>query len=287
VKIRAIVETTQKWARWAALKHFPRALAASDYLFKGLQLVSAIRRARIPWYRQASELGAEGDERLQAVSFRSRDRQQRIETPLLLLHQGVIPSLQLAAAAGCEDRWNETQQCWQAQLDDWGESSQPGIFVAGDAAGIGGARAAWLSGQLAGLQVTHKLGMLAQQQRNLQARAVRNARDRHLAIRPFLDSWYRVGEDRLLPPDETLACRCEEVTVAELRALARQGCAGPNQAKAFSRCGMGPCQGRFCGATMEQIFAREAAPGRQDIGHFSVRPPVKPVTLGQLAAGGE
>jgi len=284
VKIRAIVETTQRKARWSALRHFPRALAASDYLFKGLQLVSAIRRARVPWYRQASELRAEGDKRLNAVSFRCRDRQQRIETPLLLLHQGVIPSLQLAAAAGCEDRWNETQQCWQAQLDGWGESSQPGIFVAGDAAGIGGARAAWLGGQLAGLQVAHKLGLLAQEQRDLQARPVRNARDRHLAIRPFLDSWYRVGEDRLLPPDETLACRCEEVPVAELRALARQGCSGPNQAKAFTRCGMGPCQGRFCGATMEQIFMRETTLGRQDVGHFTVRPPLKPVTLGQLAA---
>jgi NADPH-dependent 2,4-dienoyl-CoA reductase/sulfur reductase-like enzyme len=285
VKIRAIVETTQRQARWSALRHFPRALAASDYLFKGLQLVSAIRRARTPWYRQASELRAEGDERLRAVSFRCKGRQQRIETPLLLLHQGVIPSQQLAAAAGCEDRWNDSQQCWQPQLDDWGESSQPGIFVAGDAAGIGGARAAWLSGQLAGLQVAHKLGLLARQQRDLQARPVRNARERHLAIRPFLDSWYRVGAGSLLPADETIACRCEEVTVAELRALARQGCVGPNQAKAFTRCGMGPCQGRFCGATSEQIFAHEAALGAQDIGHFNVRPPLKPVTLGQLAAG--
>jgi hypothetical protein len=48
---------------------------------------------------------------------------------------------------------------------------------------------------------------------------------------------------------------------------------------------MGPCQGRFCGATIEQIFAREAALGTQHVGHFRVRPPLKPVTLGQLAAG--
>jgi hypothetical protein len=46
---------------------------------------------------------------------------------------------------------------------------------------------------------------------------------------------------------------------------------------------MGPCQGRFCGATIEQIFAHETALGAQAVGHFNVRPPVKPVTLGQLA----
>lgn len=283
VKIRAIVETTQKRARLAALRHLPRALAAGDYLFKGLQLVSAIRRARVPWYRQASDLQAAGDERLNAVSFRCDGHLQRVETRLLLVHQGVIPSLQLSAAAGCEDYWNDRQQCWQIRVDDWGESSTPGIFVAGDAAGIGGARAAWLGGQLAGLQVAHRLGLLAQKQRDQQARPVRNARDRHLAIRPFLDSWYRVGEDTQLLPGETLACRCEEVTVAEIRALALQGCAGPNQAKAFTRCGMGACQGRFCGATMEQVFTLPAAASPQEVGHFNMRPPVKPVTLGQLA----
>jgi len=284
VTIRAIVDTTQKRGRWTALRHLPRALAASDYLFKGLQLVTAIRRARVPWYRAASELRAEGGERLSAVSFRCKGRHRRIETPLLLIHEGVIPSLQLTAAAGCEDHWNEMQQCWQPRLDNWGETSLPGIFVAGDASGIGGARAAWLGGQLAGLQVAHRLGLLARGPRDLAARPVRNARARHLAIRPFLDGWYRAGAGAQLPPDATLACRCEEVPVAEIRALAAQGCAGPNQAKAFTRCGMGPCQGRFCGATMERVFAHAAGLGRQDIGHFKLRPPVTPVTLGQLAA---
>ena len=104
------------------------------------------------------------------------------------------------------------------------------------------------------------------------------------AIRPFLDSWYRVADSCLVPQDETLACRCEEVSVGEIRALAAMGCSGPNQAKAFTRCGMGPCQGRFCGATMEQIFARETALHPQQIGRFNSRPPLKPVTLGQLAS---
>ena len=71
--------------------------------------------------------------------------------------------------------------------------------------------------------------------------------------------------------------------MGEIRALAAMGCAGPNQAKAFTRCGMGPCQGRFCGATMEQIFARETALHPQQIGRFNSRPPLNPVTLGQLA----
>jgi NADPH-dependent 2,4-dienoyl-CoA reductase/sulfur reductase-like enzyme len=287
LEIRALVDTSRAANRWSALRHLPSALAASDYLFKGLQLVAAIRRARVPWYREASNLRAEGDERLAAISFNCAGKPRRIETGLLLLHQGVIPSLPVAAAAGCETDWNEAQRCWQPRLDDWGESTQPGIFVAGDAAGIGGARAAWLSGQLAGLQVAHQLQRLEQDQRDRLAQPIRNARARHLAIRPFLDRYYRLSDAALLPADEAIACRCEEVTAGEIRALAAMGCCGPNQAKAFTRCGMGPCQGRFCGSTVEQIFAGETALDPQQIGRYNLRPPLQSVTLGQLASDEE
>jgi len=284
VSIRAIVDTSTKAARWSALRHLPRALAGSDYLFKGLQLMTAICRARVPWFRQACDLRAEGGDLLQALSFNCQGKAQRIETRLLMLHQGVIPALHVAAAADCETRWDELQQSWQPRVDDWGESSQSRIFIAGDAAGIGGARAAWLGGQLAGLQIAHQLGRIEQRERDRRARSIRNARERHLAIRPFIDAYYRVDGASLLAPDETLACRCEEVTVAEIRALAAMGCSGPNQAKAFTRCGMGSCQGRFCASTMEQVFAREQAADPSRVGRFNARPPLKPVTLGQLAS---
>jgi NADPH-dependent 2,4-dienoyl-CoA reductase/sulfur reductase-like enzyme len=283
VGVQAIVDTTPQANRWRALRHLPRALAASDTLFKGLQLVMSIKRARVPWHKQATDLRAEGGERVEGLKFNARGIAQQLDTRLVMLHQGVIPALHMAEAAGCETQWNEIQQCWQPRLDNWGESSQSGIFIAGDGAGIGGARAAALSGQLAGLQVAHRLGRVEQSQRDRLARAHFNARQRQLAIRPFLDAFYRVGMSGLVPVDETLVCRCEEVTAAEIRALVAMGCSGPNQAKAFVRCGMGPCQGRFCASTVENIFAGQRAVSVGDIGRFSARPPLKPVTLGQLA----
>jgi NADPH-dependent 2,4-dienoyl-CoA reductase/sulfur reductase-like enzyme len=283
VGVQAIVDTTVKANRWSALRHLPRALAAGDYLIKGLKLVMAIKHARVPWYKQATDLRAEGGERVERLKFNANGTAQQLDTRLIMLHQGVIPELHIAEAAGCETRWNEAQQCWQPRLDDWGESSQPGIFIAGDGAAIGGARAATLSGRLAGLQVACRLGLIEQAQRDRLARPVVNARQRHLAIRPFLDAFYRVAENALIPNDETLVCRCEEVTAGEIRALVALGCLGPNQAKAFIRCGMGPCQGRFCASTVENIFAEQHAVSVGDIGRFSARPPLKPVTLGQLA----
>ena len=283
VGVQAIVDTTPKVNRWRALRHLPPALAASDTLFKGLQLVMAIKRARVPWYRQATDLRAEGGERVEGLKFKSKGTPHQLDTSLVMLHQGVMPALHMAEAAGCETQWNEPQQCWQPRLDKWGESSQPGIFIAGDGAGIGGARAAALSGRLAGLRVAHRLGLIEQAQCDRLARPHFNARQRHLAIRPFLDAFYRVGMNALNPVDETVVCRCEEVTATEIRALVSLGCSGPNQAKAFVRCGMGPCQGRFCASTVENIFAGQRAVSVGEIGRFSARPPLKPVTLGQLA----
>ena len=57
------------------------------------------------------------------------------------------------------------------------------------------------------------------------------------------------------PADETIVCRCEEITARDIRAMAAVGRPGPNQIKAFTRAGMGPCQGRQCGYTVTRILA--------------------------------
>ncbi|MCO4757489.1 MAG: (2Fe-2S)-binding protein, partial [Oceanospirillaceae bacterium] len=104
-----------------------------------------------------------------------------------------------------------------------------------------------------------------------------------LAIRPFLDRLYSPAAEFLRPSDETMVCRCEEVTAGEIRSLARSGCAGPNQAKAFSRAGMGPCQGRLCGLTVSQLMAEASNRPVSEVGYYNIRSPIKPVTLAEVA----
>jgi bacterioferritin-associated ferredoxin len=78
-------------------------------------------------------------------------------------------------------------------------------------------------------------------------------------------------------------CRCEEVTAGDIRKVVGLGCEGPNQMKAFLRCGMGPCQGRMCGLTASELIAAERGVSVQDVGYYRLRPPVKPITLAELA----
>lgn len=106
------------------------------------------------------------------------------------------------------------------------------------------------------------------------------------AARPFLDVLYRPAQQWIAPPDaDTIVCRCEEVRAGEIRRLVtQQNCPGPNQLKSFMRAGMGPCQGRLCGLTVVELIAESRGVPVSEVGYYRIRPPIKPVTIGDLAA---
>ena len=83
--------------------------------------------------------------------------------------------------------------------------------------------------------------------------------------------------------DSVIACRCEEVTVGQIRRAVRLGAPGPNQLKAFTRCGMGPCQGRICGPIVSAVIAEARGVPIPEIGTYRPRAPYKPITVGALA----
>jgi bacterioferritin-associated ferredoxin len=82
--------------------------------------------------------------------------------------------------------------------------------------------------------------------------------------------------------DATLVCRCEEVTAAAIRRAAAAGCQGMNQLKAYTRCGMGPCQGRMCGPIGIEVLAEARGLPISVIEPLRTRVPTKPVSVGDL-----
>ncbi|SOZ10645.1 NAD(P)/FAD-dependent oxidoreductase [Cupriavidus taiwanensis] len=286
VPIRAIVDTTDGADYQRALAHLGGALAGWRYLKKGLALMRALKRGGVPFYKGATALSVEGDEAVRALRFTSRGQSHRIATQAVLLHQGVVPNTQFTWALRAAHRWDDRQLCWQPVVDDWGALDLPGTFVAGDGRGIGGAVAAALQGELAGLAAAHNVGRVDAAQRDRQAAPLRAALRAHLGIRPFLDALYRPKPANRVPADDVVVCRCEEVTAGAIRGFVALGCSGPNQAKSFGRCGMGPCQGRQCGLTVTEIIADARGVPPHEVGYYRIRPPIKPVTLGELANEG-
>jgi len=281
-RIAALLDTAPA-ANWhRAWRHLPEFALASPYLRKGLALIGELRG--VPRRRGVEALRAEGDGRLARVSFRAGGVRHSIDTDLLLLHHGVIPQVNLSFAAGCAHDWDAAQLCWRPRIDEWGASSLDGIYVAGDGAGILGAEAAAERGRLAAFDAARRLGRIDAGRRNVLAAPARHALERASRGRRFLDALYRPPDWARLPEGDTVICRCEEATAAQVLEAVAIGCPGPNQLKAFLRCGMGPCQGRQCGPTVQALIARARGLPEASVGYYRLRPPVKPITLAELAA---
>lgn len=277
----ALVETQTSAMMLRAARHLPRAFLAAQTLLKGLGLLRKIKAAGVARHTGASGFRATSTEDGAIVfTFTAKGRAHRLSTPLLLTHQGVVPATHMSRAAGIAHTWNPAQQAFQPIVDSWGRTDLPGIHVAGDGAGIGGAEAAQAAGRLAALDILHQLDLLNEDVRNQKAAADRAALTRAMTIRPFLDAAYAPLPEFLAPESDTIVCRCEEITAADIRQSLNEGANGPRQVKTATRAGMGPCQGRMCDLTVRGILAScgttPATP--------RARSPIKPVKLGELAA---
>ena len=280
-RISALLDTTDAGARLAATRSFP-AFAASPYLAKGLALMAKVR-ARVRVLRKVTALAIDGTERATAVRFRrGNGAGEQIPADTVLLHQGVVPQVNLAMAAGIAHRWDDRQLCFIPDVDAFGQTSLAPIAIAGDGAGISGWEAAVERGKLAGIGAARALGIAPAR---LPAAEAPLKRLRSLARpRAFLDTFYRPAVAFRRPAPETIVCRCEEVTAAEIQKAVEIGALGPAQLKSYTRCGMGPCQGRMCGLTVTELIAAERGVSPAEVGYFRLRAPVKPITIAEMAS---
>jgi thioredoxin reductase len=279
--IEAMLDTKPKGNLRRALAHAP-GFIASPYFAKGLALRREVRR-KVKVIRDVTALRALGDDAVREVAFtRGAGAEERIAADTLLLHQGVAPNVNLAMAAGVAHHWDARQLCFVPVLDHDGNSSVPGIAVAGDGAGIGGALAAAERGRLAGLAAVRALAS-ERAPGAAETGAARRALRRAERGRAFLDILFAPAAAFRLPTGDTIVCRCEEVTAAQIADTMSLGIEGPNQLKAFLRCGMGPCQGRMCGLTVSELIAQARGVPPDTVGYYRLRPPVKPIPLKELA----
>jgi len=280
----AMLDTTPRGRRWRVL---PEAwgFLRSPYFGTGVALLRRVRR-HVRQFANVTALAASGPARLESLQFDAGGTTHALPADLLLLHQGVVPDINLGSALGCAYEWNAAQACFQPIVDVWGGSTLPGVFFAGDGAGIAGAEAAEARGQLAALAVANALGRIDASARDGAAEKPRAALRRALRGRRLLDALYRPADAYRIPRGDTIVCRCEEVTARQIAGAVKDGACGPNQVKAFLRCGMGPCQGRMCGLTVTELVAQARNVSPSEAGYFRLRWPVRPITLGELASVG-
>ncbi len=276
---KAIVETVPRSRYGEAARHIGKALPGWRYLVKGFAMMRAVKKAGVPVHRDAGNIVVEGETAAAAVTFTSGGTRHRIETGHIALHQGVVPNQQITRLLNCEHRFDASQRAFLPILDENFETSVADVFVAGDGAGIGGAKSAAMRGRLVAMRIAEKAGKSSPKGREeLRAELRRDA-----AVRPLLEALYAPSHDVLAPHDSTMVCRCEEITAGQIREAVALGAPGPNQIKSFLRSGMGPCQGRMCGLAVTEIIAAARGEEPSAIDYYRIRPPLKPLLLSELA----
>jgi NADP-dependent aldehyde dehydrogenase len=273
------------------LRHLPGAVQVPSKGIEGVDYVRKLLSHRVPYRRRTVVTAIHGDLAVRSVTLSRvdasgralRGAEQTLEVDLVGLGWGFTPSLELVIAVGAKTR-RDVDQSLVAVVDDDQRSTVPGVYVAGEATGIGGARLAAYEGELAALTLVEDRGQTpsASRQRQLR-RAIRRARAfaraMHLA-HPIPTNW-----PEWLAPDTTI-CRCEEVDYAAVcRARDELGAVDARMVKLLARTGMGWCQGRVCGFATSQLAVAQS--GREvtsaELRSMSKRPFAVPVSLGELA----
>lgn len=283
IAVEALVDTSGRRDLLGAWRKVPGALGGWGDLVKGVQLLLELKRAGVKHFRDARDLRIEGSTQASALSFDSQGRRWNIPASLVLLHQGVVPNTQISWSLRLDHDWSAEQLCWIPRRDTWGETSLACVFITGDGGAIGGAQVALHEGRLAGLGIAFRSGKVQAHALQKIATAYRKTLHRKRAARPLIDAVYRPQQQNRIPADEVIVCRCEDVSAGEIRQHVALGCLGPNQTKAFGRCGMGPCQGRLCGLSVTEIIAEARQVPAAEVGYYRIRSPLKPITLAQLS----
>ncbi|WP_030987517.1 FAD-dependent oxidoreductase [Streptomyces sp. NRRL WC-3744] len=274
-RVAALVES----AGPAALLHRAPALAAQPgKLAEGAGYAARLLRHGVRALARHTVVAAHGTDRLEAVTVAALGRDgrlrpgstRRIPCDTLAVGHGMLPHTDLAETLGC------ALSGTAVRVDAEQRTDVPGVWAAGEATGVGGAALALAEGHIAGRSAAARLHGTAPDPRGWVAAARSRTRLREFAT--ALDAVYAPPAgwaDRV--PDETVVCRCEEVTAGEVRgAVGSLGAGDLRTVKLLTRAGMGWCQGRMCAPAVAGLTGCPPGPGR--------RPFARPVPLGVLAA---
>ena len=290
-KVVEILETSNQSLIW---REMLKLLSDTSLLYRGLCYRATLLSAGIPVRKGKIVVEAHGKDRVEEVvtapinsSGRvdySRSRSVKVDT--LVVGFGLVPSIEMTRLLGCEHRYDPLQGSFVPVRSSDFETSIPGVFAVGDCAGTRGGEIALIEGRLAGLSVAARLGRVTQQE----AADVRSPLLTRLAR---MNRFHSGIENLFVPPksflslltEDTVICRCEDVTFGQLKEWLRKGISDMNTLKYLTRIGMGRCQGRNCFGTFAAIMAQELRRTPPDLIVPRVRQPLKPIRLGDLLKG--
>ncbi len=253
---------------------------------------SGIRKAGIPLWREHTIVEARGDGHVEEAALARVDAEwrpiagteRRVAVDTICLGYGFVPSVELTRLAGCEHRYDPLLGGWLPVRGDDMETTTPHVYAAGDCGGVAGSFVAIEEGRIAGIALARDVGRLSTEEARSRMAPSRERLAGLLRLRQTLDEISRPRAGLYeLAKDDTIICRCEEITLGEVKAALAEEIRDLNELKRTTRAGMGNCQGRMCGPALQQVVAHAKGIAPAEIGPLHPRPPIRPVPLTALA----
>ena len=267
--------------------------SAPELVAKGFSYRSTLVRARVPVMDRASVVEIRGGgqvesavvARLDARGDRVPGTEREFAADAVCLGYGFIPANEISRALGCDHRYDPAAGTLVAVRTATGRTSIDPVWVVGDAGGINGAYVATALGAIAGADVLADLGATVADRLERSVSRLRRTLRRHKRFQDHLRSLYRAEPlTTQLARDRTLVCRCESVTLGELREAFAGGAMSAGAAKRLTRAGMGKCQGRYCSPSVLALASETAGIPPGEFSGFAPQAPIRPVAIGEVAA---
>ncbi len=205
----------------------------------------------------------------------------------VLMGYGFMPSNEILRALGCRHAFDPARGHLVCERDEDCRTSLPDVYAVGDCAGLGGARAAEAEGVIAGLAAARSLNMTPAAEAGREAELARRALRRHRRFQRGLWQLFQASRPMAeLATGETMVCRCEELPLSAIEPGFGVGSEEIGAVKRATRAGMGRCQGRYCGPILAALAAERQGVALDEAVHWAPRPPVKPIAIADIIAGG-
>lgn len=280
-EVVAVVEAAAKPALAQVPALLAMMMAAPGLMRDGLKYHARRRAGRVRMIYGAVVTSIEKT----ATGLRASIGAEAFDVDAVCLGYGFEPSNELLRALGCAHDFDAKRRQLVTRCDENGLTDMTGIYALGDCTGLGGARIAMAQGTLAGLAAAESLGRpISDELRQLRAEALRE-RERHRRFQAALWKIYEAPATAAkLATPETLICRCEEVSFADVEAALGEGLESLGAVKRRTRIGMGRCQGRYCVPVLDTLIAERCGRPRSEFSGMAPRPPAKPVRIGDLVS---
>tara|TARA_Y100001936_G_scaffold58361_1_gene57552 strand:+ start:229 stop:1650 length:1422 start_codon:yes stop_codon:yes gene_type:complete len=278
-KVDAIIDTSSKFDWITSM--FSLIFNPKNFI-QGISWITKIIFSRVPIFSNSlvTKVNKINDGLLVKIKNIKSNKFTELKTEVLAVGHGLTPSTDISRLLKVKHSYNELKGGWIPKLDKFFRSTMNGLYIVGDGSGISGAIAAEEKGELAAYAILKDSKIITDKEFKIYTdKIIKKLNNYEIFAKGIakLNSTPKSLIDNI--NDNTVICRCEDITKKDVIGAVENGAKNLNQIKSWTRFGMGPCQGRTCQYAIAKVASQHLKCTVEDVGYLTGRTPLRPFPL--------